>query len=145
MTSGIIHGCPYSNIQILPTVFPLLSRRTFLKDPLRSYLQQWVFYFFFPLRVKRADFLERCQVALHWDWKAGRLEIQRGQCLDSNLSWSKACHRQPWRCRQRRWTIIFQREPLKHLGAEALHSPGLPCWTTCQELCVRLTSPTQCE
>lgn len=29
--------------------------------------------------------------------------------------------------RQRRTTFIFQREPLKHLGAAALQGPGLPC------------------
>lgn len=94
------------------------------------------FSFFPPSRVKIIYFLKGYQVALHWDWKAGLLEIQWGQCLDSDLSWSRACHRQPQGRGQRLTAIIVQREPLKHLGPQLCtgalsfqldHLPGTVC------------------
>ena len=100
----------------------------------------------FMTMYKEFIFLEGCQVSVYLEWKAGQLEIEWGQCLDSNLSQSKGCHRQPWRHRQRRMTIVFQWEPLKHLGVAILHgAPSFRVGPPARSCALRWPLPTQCE
>ena len=132
----LISVCSGSSLLHLP--------RSSLKYPIYTYLQQ-VFIFSF-WEYKEFIFLEGCQVSVYLEWKAGQLEIEWGQCLDSNLSQSKGCHRQPWRHRQRRMTSVFQWEPLKHLGVAILHgAPSFRVGPPARSCALRWPLPTQCE